>query len=58
MGEIVGDMDTISLENINIFSEWRLDYDPLIIEEALEWLEEEEEQHQVHGEREEKQEWG
>jgi hypothetical protein len=39
-------VDAISLDNINILFEWRVEYEGPITEEALPWLEEEEqEQH-------------
>jgi hypothetical protein len=41
-------VDTISLDNINILSEWRVEYEAPIMEEALAWLEEEEQQQQAH----------
>lgn len=36
------DVDTISLDNINIFSYWRVEYEASIMEEAPDWLEEKE----------------
>jgi hypothetical protein len=38
------DVDAISLESINIISELRVESKMTIMKEALEWLEEEEEQ--------------
>jgi hypothetical protein len=34
------DVDVISFENINMMSQWRVEYNTPIIEEAPEWLEE------------------
>jgi hypothetical protein len=50
--EKIPDVDTISLDNINILSEWRVEYEAFVMEEALAWLEEEEQQ-QTHGVQEE-----
>jgi hypothetical protein len=35
-------VDDVSLDNINILSEWRVECEVPIMEEALMWLEEEE----------------
>jgi hypothetical protein len=56
--EKIPDVDAISLDNINILSEWRVEYEAPIMEEAPEWLEEEEQQQASTRAGEEQQEWG
>jgi hypothetical protein len=42
--EKILDVDTISLDNVNILSEWRVEYEVPIMEKEPMWLEEEEQQ--------------
>lgn len=54
------DVDTISLDNIDILFEWRPEYKAPVMQEAPTWLEEEEEEEhqQAHRTRHEQQECG
>jgi hypothetical protein len=51
--EKIPNVEAISLDNIDMLSQWGVEYETTIMEEAPKWLEEEKELQQAQGTREE-----